>query len=210
MPPPSPGARLHLLQSILAASFGWSADDGARAGGARLSREDVASVSERCHGYTVADLRSLVNEAAMNAVRRAVAADAAAAGEHAGDAARVARADLERALRTVVPSAMRSVRVELANTRFADVGGNEAVKTKIKEAVLWKMSGGGRPGGEEEEDEAAAMRARLQSFGITRPPSSLLLYGPPGCSKVRAAPPSARRFVRRASPSRASVAVRRC
>ena len=208
MPPPSPGARLHLLQSILAASFGWSAD-GARAGGARLSREDVASVSERCHGYTVADLRSLVNEAAMNAVRRAVAAAAAAAAEHAGDAARVARADLERALRTVVPSAMRSVRVELANTRFADVGGNEAVKTKIREAVLWKMSGGGRPGGEE-EDEAAAMRARLQSFGITRPPSSLLLYGPPGCSKVRAAPPSARRFVRRASPSRASVAVRRC
>ena len=151
VPPPSPDARLHLLHSILSSSFRLgttnmpsAAEDGASS---PLSREDIASISERCHGYTVADLRSLVNEAAMNAIRRVVA-EGSREGAAPGISrwateidARLTFADLERALCTIVPSAMRSVRVELANTRFDDVGGNDEVKMKIREAVLWKMSG---------------------------------------------------------------------
>jgi len=51
--------------------------------------------------------------------------------------------------------------------RWSDIGGNEAVKKKLKQAVEWPLK------------RASA----LKRLGVN-PPRGVLLYGPPGCSKT--------------------------
>ena len=200
VPPPTPAARLEILETLVA-DVGFPA--GVTSSSAVLTRSDLTPISERCHGFTVADLKSLVNEAAVNAIRREVMlqsdAQSSSGGGDAGnddDATTASRtacltlSDLTFGLRSVTPSAMRSVRIELTTTRFRDVGGNDDVKMKVKEAVMWKMSDGflSEHGADSCDKETAvdarAMRERLREFGLAKPPSSLLLYGPPGCSKT--------------------------
>ncbi|KAK3263412.1 hypothetical protein CYMTET_27778, partial [Cymbomonas tetramitiformis] len=67
----------------------------------------------------------------------------------------------------VRPSAMREVGVEIPNVAWADIGGLEDVKQRLREAVEWPTT------------HAEA----LHRVGA-KPPRGVLLYGPPGCSKT--------------------------
>ena len=137
------------------------------------------------HGFVGADLQLVCTEALLGAMRQNIT-DATAAeekgdgggGEGLGtDAAGgraavdgtvvVGNADLVGAISRVSPSALREVAVEVPKVRWADVGGQAEVKQAMKELVEWPLT---RP-------EAFA------KLGI-KPPSGLLLYGPPGCSKT--------------------------
>ena len=87
--------------------------------------------------------------------------------EAASASACVTFADFAAARRRVKPSALREVAVETPRVEWDDVGGHEAIKQQLREAVEWQ------------ERHGDAMR-RVGAV----PPSGTLLYGPPGCSKT--------------------------
>jgi len=116
---------------------------------------DLDRLAARTHGFVGADVQSLVTEAAMEALRRT------------RDDPVVSREDFERALAAVDPSAMREYVAESPDVSFADVGGLDDVKARLREAVQWPLS-----------------YADLFEATNTDPPSGVLLYGPPGTGKT--------------------------
>ncbi|KAL8489267.1 hypothetical protein ACS0TY_025245 [Phlomoides rotata] len=83
------------------------------------------------------------------------------------DTLRVTSDDFEKARKRVRPSAMREVNLEIPKVSWEDVGGQIEVKMQLMEAVLWPQK----------------HRDAFDRIGI-RPPSGILLFGPPGCSKT--------------------------
>ncbi|KAK4412808.1 Calmodulin-interacting protein [Sesamum alatum] len=83
------------------------------------------------------------------------------------DILRVTPEDFEKARVRVRPSAMREVILEVPKVGWEDVGGQMEVKMQLMEAVQWPQKHGDA----------------FQRIG-TRPPSGILLFGPPGCSKT--------------------------
>ena len=77
------------------------------------------------------------------------------------------RESLLKALKTVRPSAMRELQVNVPNVTWEDIGGLDDLKLKLKQAVEWPIK---RP-------------EIFLKMGIT-PPKGVLMYGPPGCSKT--------------------------
>ncbi|XVE57409.1 hypothetical protein DITRI_Ditri04bG0088600 [Diplodiscus trichospermus] len=80
---------------------------------------------------------------------------------------RVAFEDFEKARMKVRPSAMREVILEVPKVNWEDVGGQREVKTQLMEAVEWPQK----------------HQDAFKRIG-TRPPTGVLMFGPPGCSKT--------------------------
>jgi transitional endoplasmic reticulum ATPase len=120
---------------------------------------DLDRLAERTHGFTGADLEALVTEAAMAALRRLQADEDAATV--------VTRGDLETAVGSAEPSAMREFVVELPETGFEAVGGLEEQKTVLRETIEWPLAYG-----------------NLFEATRTDPPTGILLHGPPGTGKT--------------------------
>ncbi|KAJ4965875.1 hypothetical protein NE237_017724 [Protea cynaroides] len=80
---------------------------------------------------------------------------------------KVAFEDFEKAKMKVRPSAMREVLLEVPKVRWDDVGGQTEVKKQLMEAVEWPQK----------------HQDAFERIG-TRPPTGVLLFGPPGCSKT--------------------------
>ncbi|RRJ33674.1 AAA family ATPase [Halocatena pleomorpha] len=120
---------------------------------------DLDQFATRTHGFVGADVRTLVTEAAMIALRRYRNTDS--------EELTVVRSDLEAAMAAVEPSAMREYVVETPTTTFDDVGGLEDAKATLREAVEWPLT-----------------YHALFETTQTEPPSGVLLYGPPGTGKT--------------------------
>ncbi|XP_015573599.2 calmodulin-interacting protein 111 isoform X1 [Ricinus communis] len=75
--------------------------------------------------------------------------------------------DFEKARMKVRPSAMREVILEVPKVNWEDVGGQKEVKAQLMEAVEWPQK----------------HQDAFQRIG-TRPPTGVLMFGPPGCSKT--------------------------
>ena len=127
--------------------------------------DDVDSdrLAARTHGFVGADLESLVTEAAMVALRRGRRDDADAPITDL----EVTRADVEAAMASVDPSAMREYVTESPTTTFADVGGLADAKRTLERAVTWPLT-----------------YAPLFDAAETDPPTGVLLHGPPGTGKT--------------------------
>lgn len=123
-----------------------------------LTDAELDQVSAAAHGYVGADLSALCKEAALLALRRST---------NTNKGFQVDRGDLELAMRSVRPSALRELAIEVPRVRWDDIGGQRALQQQLREAVEWPLT---RP--------EAFVR-----LGI-RPPKGVLLYGPPGCSKT--------------------------
>ncbi|XP_050380979.1 calmodulin-interacting protein 111 [Argentina anserina] len=80
---------------------------------------------------------------------------------------KVAYEDFKSARMKVRPSAMREVIVEVPKVNWEDVGGQTEVKNQLIEAVMWPQK---------HQDE-------FKRLGIS-PPTGVLMFGPPGCSKT--------------------------
>jgi transitional endoplasmic reticulum ATPase len=119
---------------------------------------DLDRIAARTHGFVGADLKALVTEAAMVALRRVREEDAPL---------EVTRSDLEAGLAATEPSAMREFVAETPETDFDDVGGLEAAKTTLTETIEWPIS-----------------HPELFEATNTAAPSGILLYGPPGTGKT--------------------------
>ncbi|XP_039026973.1 calmodulin-interacting protein 111-like isoform X3 [Hibiscus syriacus] len=80
---------------------------------------------------------------------------------------RVVFEDFEKARMKVRPSAMREIILEVPKVNWEDVGGQREVKTQLMEAVEWPQK----------------HQDAFKRIG-TRPPTGVLMFGPPGCSKT--------------------------
>ena len=132
---------------------------------------DLDDLVDITHGFVGADLSSLAKEAAMTVLRR-VLPDLKLDEEETFpkemlERLRVTKQDFLDALKTVRPSAMREVLVEVPDVSWDDIGGLEEVKQELKEAVEWPLN----------------HADSFERLGIT-PPKGILMYGAPGTGKT--------------------------
>ena len=133
---------------------------------------DLDKIAEITYGYVGADIAALSKEAAMHALRR-VLPDLGVMKEDKPidqDILKklvVLKEDFDHALKMVEPSAMREVLIEVPKVNWTDIGGLEQVKELLKEAIEWPLK----------------YPDSFKRLGI-RPPTGVMLYGPPGCGKT--------------------------
>lgn len=131
---------------------------------------DMEHVAEITHGFVGADLEALCREAAMRCLRRIIPnIDFNSAGIPYEQLAslEVHLADFLDALTEVEPSAIREVFVEVPDVRWDDVGGHDALKARLIEAVEWPLQ-----------------YPHVFEQAGAKPPKGILLSGPPGCGKT--------------------------
>ncbi|KAK3611412.1 hypothetical protein CHS0354_034859 [Potamilus streckersoni] len=120
-----------------------------------LSPEDLKSVADVAHGFVGADLALMCREASMCALKEASSTSC------------ITRIHMSQAILVVQPSAMREVQLEVPKVLWSDIGGQEEIKLKLRQAVEWPL-----------RHPEAFTRMGIQ------PPKGILMYGPPGCSKT--------------------------
>jgi len=129
----------------------------------------LREIADVTHGFVGADLSSLCKEAAMHAIRiilPKINIEEEIPPEIMEKIA-VTKEDFLDALRSIEPSALREVFVEVPAVRWTDIGGLESVKQELIEAVEWPLK----------YPEA------FETINI-RPPKGVLLFGPPGTGKT--------------------------
>jgi len=131
---------------------------------------DLKKLSDMTHGYTGADVSALGRETAMKSLRRylpQINLEEERIPPNVLEKMEVTMEDFTNAYKEITPTAMREVYIEVPTTRWEDIGGLEAVKEDLKEAVEWPLN-------------TPEIFVRL---GI-KPPKGILLFGPPGCGKT--------------------------
>jgi transitional endoplasmic reticulum ATPase len=132
--------------------------------------EGLPEVARRAYGFVGADLMELSREAGLSTLRRASQAflrNPSAASYPSSEDLVVTRADFESALSTIHPSSLRESLITFPTVEWADIGGLEHVKKRLRDLV-----------------ERPLKRPRL--FARLGLPTNLgvLLYGPPGTGKT--------------------------
>ncbi len=131
---------------------------------------DLDEIASSTHGFVGADLEALTREAAMNALKKVLPKIDLEKEEipmEVLESLQVDKNDFVEAMKSVSPSALREIFVEVPDVKWGDVGGLEKVKQELKEAVEWPMK----------------YPNAFKRMGI-RPSKAVLLYGPPGCGKT--------------------------
>jgi len=131
---------------------------------------DLDEMADNTHGFVGADLESLCKEAAMSALRKIlpdIDLEEESIPPEILENIQVTKEDFKEAHRSVEPSALREVFVEVPDVSWEDVGGLEEVKRELREMVEWPLK----------HPEA------FTKMGI-KPPKGVLIYGPPGCGKT--------------------------
>lgn len=141
--------------------------------------------AERTHGFTGADLHSLLQKATSSALGRweeknshqtagnpeAVSNGLGEVQQRSSDpsfeALQYTSDDLQYALSVVRPSALKEVVLEIPNVHWSDIGGYSQIKQRLQEAVNWPLK----------------FHERMKALNVS-PTKGILLYGPPGCSKT--------------------------
>jgi len=130
---------------------------------------DLSRLADLTHGFVGADLASLCKEAAMHALRE-ILPEIDIEKEiprEIIEILEVKNEDFHEALKTVIPSAMREVFIEVPKVKWDDIGGLEQAKQELIEAVEWPLK---YPEG-------------FSTFK-TKPPKGILLFGLPGTGKT--------------------------
>jgi transitional endoplasmic reticulum ATPase len=131
---------------------------------------NLDEIATHLHGFVGADVTALTREAAMITLRK-VLPEINLSEKRIPDKIlkklRVTKEDFQQARQLIEPSAMREVLMEIPDVKWSQVGGLEDIKRKLKEAIEWPLK----------------YPDLFKKVGI-RPPSGLLLYGPPGCGKT--------------------------
>lgn len=132
-----------------------------------VNMDELADIT---HGFVGADLAALSRESAMNALRRILPEldlEEQTIPQEVLEKLFVSNNDFMEALKSISPSALREVFIEVPNIRWKDIGGLEELKETLKEAVEWPLTNS--------ED--------FRRIGI-QPSKGILLFGPPGTGKT--------------------------
>ncbi len=130
----------------------------------------LPSVAERAYGFVGADIMELSREAGLNALRRASARfveSPSMSSYPAPEDLVVTADDFEAALGSVRPAAMRESLITYPRVTWADIGGLDAVKARLRDLVE-------KPLRHPELFERIGLSSNL----------GVLLYGPPGTGKT--------------------------
>jgi SpoVK/Ycf46/Vps4 family AAA+-type ATPase len=122
--------------------------------------EEWIRLARLAKGFTGADLQLAVKEAVRISFSRS-------GPTREPSSISVEGKDMDSAIRSIKPSAIKSVTVEIPQVHWSSIGGMEDVKHRLREAIELPITHGDL----------------FQQLGI-RPPRGVLLYGPPGCSKT--------------------------
>jgi len=131
---------------------------------------DLEEIARSTHGFVGADLSALAREAAMSSLKRAlpkIDLESEEIPAEVLESLTVTRNDFVEAMKSIEPSALREVLVQIPDIKWDDIGGLEKVKKELMEVVEWPMK---YPGS-------------FKRVGI-RPAKGVLLHGPPGCGKT--------------------------
>eukprot|EP00536_Pseudo-nitzschia_multiseries_P001250 jgi/Psemu1/234429/estExt_Genewise1.C_150134 len=142
--PDEPSTRLRILKFQLEA-LGTQLD---------FSDSEWMSLARLAKGFTGADLQLAAKEALRNTLL-------------SGGKRAVTLPTIKKAILSTKPSAIKAVTVEVPSVPWTSIGGMEAVKRQLRDAIELPLTHG----------------ATFKRLGI-RPPRGVLLYGPPGCSKT--------------------------
>ncbi|OQN95425.1 hypothetical protein B0A48_18440 [Cryoendolithus antarcticus] len=186
LPIPDAAARLQIMKVLL---------------GRRATEDSLKNVAARTHGFTGSDLKILVGTANVAALKRHIdegwvrvdlrpspqsedtsttlvdgAAHSRVASlddrqETTSNDSNITMPDLEVALAKVRPTALREIILEVPKVTWDDIGGSETLKARFDQIIGWPLYHAGV----------------LAEFNRTNWQKSVLLYGPPGCSKTMTA-----------------------
>lgn len=130
--------------------------------------DDMADIT---HGFVGADLAALAKEAAMTVLRRILVQlelkEDESIPQKVLDDLVIIRDDFMNSLKSVRPSALREVLIDVPDVKWLDIGGLNPVKQELKEAVEWPLKN----------------PRSFERLGIS-PPKGILLYGAPGTGKT--------------------------
>ncbi len=127
---------------------------------------DLPVIAARCHGFVGADLAGLAREAGLAALARARDEAGGTQALHA-EALEITQSDLETARRRIRPTTLRADGQDERPPRWSDIGGLQAAKTQLTEAVIWPMT----------------QQVAVTGLGLAAP-RGILLAGPPGTGKT--------------------------
>ncbi|KAI9500894.1 P-loop containing nucleoside triphosphate hydrolase protein [Coemansia spiralis] len=122
---------------------------------------DLDALAEMTNGYVGADISALCQEAAASVIA------AHLQDSLDSDVRPLTMYDFAEAMKRVIPSLKRGLGIDIAETRWDDIGGLDQVKQTIRRAFEWPQK----------------HKHSMQRLGL-RPPRGILMYGPPGCSKT--------------------------
>ncbi len=131
---------------------------------------DLKQISKITHGFVGADLEVLSKEAAMRSLRRIlpeIDLDEEKISSEILQKIQITDDDFRNALKEVRPSALREVQVQTPNISWDDVGGLDALKEELKEAVEWPIK-----------------YKDAYDYVDVESPKGILLHGPPGTGKT--------------------------
>jgi transitional endoplasmic reticulum ATPase len=131
---------------------------------------NLQRLADISHGFVGADLYALAKEAGIRALRRILPEIDLSAESIPGETLNkiiVKMQDFIDVVNEMEPSAMREVFVEVPDVKWQDIGGLEAVKQELREAVEWPLKYQG-----------------VFAYADATPPKGILLYGPPGTGKT--------------------------
>mgnify|MGYP003967968211 FL=1 len=133
---------------------------------------DLKQISKITHGFVGADLEVLAKEAAMRSLRRILADEEIDLDEEKISSEilqkiQISSEDFRDALKEVSPSALREVQVQTPNVTWDDVGGLDALKEELREAIEWPIK-----------------HKEAYDYVNVETPKGILLHGPPGTGKT--------------------------
>jgi transitional endoplasmic reticulum ATPase len=131
---------------------------------------NLERLADITHGFVGADLQALAKEAAIRALRRILPEIDLSAESIPADILNkiiVKMQDFIEVVNEMEPSAMREVFVEVPDVKWEDIGGLQAIKQELREAVEWPLKYQG-----------------MFAYADATPPKGILLYGPPGTGKT--------------------------
>jgi transitional endoplasmic reticulum ATPase len=133
---------------------------------------DLKQISKTTHGFVGADLEVLAKEAAMRSLRRILADEKIDLDEDKISSEilqkiRITSEDFRDALKEVSPSALREVQVQIPDVSWDDVGGLDALKEELREAIEWPIK-----------------HKEAFDYIDVESPKGILLHGPPGTGKT--------------------------
>jgi transitional endoplasmic reticulum ATPase len=138
---------------------------------AALARDvDFARLAQLTPGFVGADLEALCREAAMIALRRVLPYIDYQSGYIPFEtlvSLSITMADFQNALREIEPTTTREVYVEVSETTWDDIGGQQHAKQLLTEGVEWPLR-----------------YPEIYSKARVEPPRGVLLAGPPGAGKT--------------------------
>jgi transitional endoplasmic reticulum ATPase len=133
---------------------------------------DLKQISKTTHGFVGADLEVLAKEAAMRSLRRILADEKIDLDEDKISSEilqkiRITSEDFRDALKEVSPSALREVQVQIPDVSWDEVGGLDALKEELREAIEWPIK-----------------HKEAFDYIDVESPKGILLHGPPGTGKT--------------------------